>query len=284
MPTPRSALGSVLYDGKIYTVGGWSEDGYSGAVEIYDVASDSWSAGATCPLAAEVRAVLHGDDMIVIGGYDGVQHSEIYSYNIPTAQWSLIGNAPVTVGGSSGLEIVGDYIFVIGDFDNLTRVNRYNITDGTWDEPTAGYMGRRHTSTVVLNDRLYVIAGNSHINGAYQYYRVVQSMDVSQLTTSVSKHKYLPQSMNLEQNYPNPFNPSTRIRTYLDKPGAYQLNILNLKGQMINSYNLPESHVGEYIFKWDGRDLQGNPVPSSEYLYQLVNEDGSVSRKMMLIR
>src|SRR5262245_48647718 len=50
MPTRRSRLGAVFgQDGKLYAIGGSTDVGPTGVVEVYDTALDSWSTAAPMP-------------------------------------------------------------------------------------------------------------------------------------------------------------------------------------------------------------------------------------------
>ena len=79
---PRNASGSVQYNGKIYLIGGY-DGSHSDRVCIYDISSDSWSAGASLPVAMETEAVYYNGKIIVIGGYSSdCVHDELFEYDI----------------------------------------------------------------------------------------------------------------------------------------------------------------------------------------------------------
>jgi hypothetical protein len=90
----------------------------------------------------------------------------------------------------------------------------------------------------------------------------------------------------LNQNYPNPFNPETNISFYLGSSVKdTELNIYNIRGQNIRSFNLDDREPGhEHTIVWNGRNEQGNKVSSGIYFYQLKSDQGSVSRKMLLMK
>jgi len=91
-------------------------------------------------------------------------------------------------------------------------------------------------------------------------------------------------SFDLETNYPNPFNPSTTIAYNLVEPAVVTLRVFNLLGQevktLVNEAQLP----GRWVQEWDGKNTQGNPVPSGVYLYQLKAGLQQETRKMMLMK
>jgi len=89
----------------------------------------------------------------------------------------------------------------------------------------------------------------------------------------------------LTQNYPNPFNPVTKIHYTLENDGFYTLNIYNIKGKLINTLKSEKGQKGkEYSVIWDAKNLFGQKVPSGLYLYQLETVEGSLSKKMLLLK
>ncbi|HUE95253.1 MAG TPA: hypothetical protein VMN39_01250 [Longimicrobiaceae bacterium] len=108
----------------------------------------------------------------------------------------------------------------------------------------------------------------------------------------------------LEQNYPNPVNPETWIPFYLDPSLFAQArsprvtiriyNILNqpvaipeamdhARGRGTRVLSLEYEEPGRKIAYWDGRDLAGTPVPSGVYYMQLVVEDETQTRKLVVL-
>ncbi|PKN78738.1 MAG: hypothetical protein CVU48_07410 [Candidatus Cloacimonetes bacterium HGW-Cloacimonetes-1] len=86
-------------------------------------------------------------------------------------------------------------------------------------------------------------------------------------------------------NFPNPFNPTTTISYSLEHRGAVDIQIYNLKGQLIrtlisNSIVNPGSHT----VVWDGTDDNGRSVASSMYFYKLQSGNRTIMRKMLLLK
>ena len=88
----------------------------------------------------------------------------------------------------------------------------------------------------------------------------------------------------LEQNYPNPFNPSTHIRFYLPQEKFVVLNIYNILGQRIKSFQFGALATGEHEYTWDGTNSLGKPVASGVYLYELNAGNFYQTKKMFLLR
>ncbi|MBI2505488.1 MAG: T9SS type A sorting domain-containing protein [Candidatus Latescibacteria bacterium] len=94
----------------------------------------------------------------------------------------------------------------------------------------------------------------------------------------------LPQQTTLYANYPNPFNPSTALRYELSRGGVVRLGVYNLVGQRVRELVSGRQQAGRYVVEWDGRDEGGRPVGSGVYLCQLQTEEGTLVRKMLLVK
>ncbi len=96
-----------------------------------------------------------------------------------------------------------------------------------------------------------------------------------------------PEDFVLLQNYPNPFNPSTTITFTIPESGQLvtaQLTIFNLLGQKVRTLLSQPLTSGTYQRLWDGRDDNGNVLPTGVYIYRL--EAGSIAKtqRMLLIK
>ena len=85
-------------------------------------------------------------------------------------------------------------------------------------------------------------------------------------------------------NYPNPFNPTTEISFSIPVSGEVALKIFNVKGQLIKEWNMGNKVAGRYSIIWDGKDFQNSSVSSGQYFMQLLNEDNSIMKKMLLLK
>ncbi|MGB7060912.1 MAG: FlgD immunoglobulin-like domain containing protein [Candidatus Zixiibacteriota bacterium] len=63
----------------------------------------------------------------------------------------------------------------------------------------------------------------------------------------------------------------------------YSLNIYNVAGQLVRSYEDMGS-VGLNMITWDSKDNTGVEVASGVYLYKLETQWGSNRKKMLVIR
>ena len=94
----------------------------------------------------------------------------------------------------------------------------------------------------------------------------------------------VPEQMALKQNYPNPFNPMTRIEYHLSKSAEVNLVIYDVTGSEIITLVKDYKSAGHYSINWDGRDSQGNLLPSGVYIYRLITGDFVESKKMVFVQ
>lgn len=94
----------------------------------------------------------------------------------------------------------------------------------------------------------------------------------------------MPQMFMLEQNYPNPFNPETIIEFRAERRDWIEINVYNLKGQLVRTLLQNFYPAGRYQVQWDGRNEQAQPVVSGIYLYEMKAGEHRQVRQMTLLR
>ncbi|MBC8426994.1 hypothetical protein H8E07_23005 [bacterium] len=84
---------------------------------------------------------------------------------------------------------------------------------------------------------------------------------------------------------PNPFNPKTEIRFVLTRDNLTQLNIYNIRGELVRNLVSELLESGEHISYWDGRDLNGQRVSSGTYFARLrLGTEVMQMQKLMLVK
>ncbi len=95
----------------------------------------------------------------------------------------------------------------------------------------------------------------------------------------------LPAVDRLEGCFPNPFNPLTKIRFQLAHKSVADLRIYDLQGRLVRVLVANELlKPGRYESEWNGRDERGAKVATGIYLYRLVTDRFSGSRRMTLMK
>ncbi len=87
----------------------------------------------------------------------------------------------------------------------------------------------------------------------------------------------LPSEFHLAQNFPNPFNPVTRINIELPTLSEWSLDIVNVAGQIIESFQ--GTNIGIVSIDWDARTY-----PSGVYFYRATAGKYTETRKMVLLK
>jgi hypothetical protein len=88
----------------------------------------------------------------------------------------------------------------------------------------------------------------------------------------------------LAQNFPNPFNPVTTISFSIPTNEHTQLSIYNIAGQHVRTLINTPLTGGPHHAAWDGRDDAGRAVASGVYFYRLTTPNGTLVRRLTLLR
>jgi len=88
----------------------------------------------------------------------------------------------------------------------------------------------------------------------------------------------------LFQNYPNPFNPLTVIKYQLEERANVHLEIFNILGQKVRTFERKMQNTGLHQITWDGTNELSEKVGSSIYIYRIQAGSFTETRKMILIR
>ena len=143
-------------------------------------------------------------------------------------------------------------------------------------------------SLTMTSDGGFFIVGSTAFHSGADI-RVIKTDSESNITGVESVHQIPPRKFLLKQNYPNPFNPTTSIQYSILSdlnPPHVALKIYNILGQEVRTLIDEVQEPGMYSVVWDGRNGEGNEVPSGVYLYTLSVNSGqwSESRRMVLLR
>src|SRR5204862_7950914 len=129
-------------NGKIYVAGGFiGGTSVTNALRIYDIATNTWTSGASMPNAgveASAAAIVSGK-FYVMGGDDfnnGVNTN--YIYDIASNTWTtgaVLPDARTNTYGTSyngQIYVYGGVLIVGGAFNTVDNLLRYNPVTNTW--------------------------------------------------------------------------------------------------------------------------------------------------------
>jgi hypothetical protein len=103
-----------------------------------------------------------------------------------------------------------------------------------------------------------------------------------ELATTITT-KLAPSTFALHSAYPNPFNPATNLSFTLPTATPYSLNIYNVAGQLVRTYE-GMGNVGLNVITWNGKDNAGSEVSSGVYFYKLIAGSFTATNKMVMMK
>lgn len=128
---------------------------------------------------------------------------------------------------------------------------------------------------------LYTIKSGAIVDSIYTGQLLLDNLRIhGGATTGIMKPALsAPVDFKLFQNYPNPFNPETTISFRINERTWVKLIIYNVLGQEIATLLEKEIDAGTYKTVWNA-----SGCTSGVYIYSLLTDKYSASKKMQLIR
>jgi hypothetical protein len=158
---------SAVSGGKAYFAGGLTDlkhSGISGAVEIYDSATNQWSTSTLPDPGIVGAAVAVGGKVLFSGGHiaplpeDGDADNFVDIYDTGTSQWST-ARLSGSIGAIVAATIDNTVIFAGADGQNESVVDMYDAGTGKWS--TAPLSVARSPEAVVSVGKYVLLAGAS---------------------------------------------------------------------------------------------------------------------------
>jgi plastocyanin len=156
-----------------------------------------------------------------------------------------------------------------------------NSSAKSWDGSVAG-----------IGQSFEIVFTGADGNGPFPYhcfyhgtlYNMKDTIFMTSAGVEIQGGTGLPEDFSLDQNYPNPFNPSTTIRFTLPRPADVQFTVINELGETVARNPLGRLGAGNFSVTWDGRNAEGQVLPSGVYFYRIQAGDYSETRKMVLLK
>lgn len=173
-PTSRTEAAVAILDQKIYIIGGFSPQGVTDLVEIFDLATGEWYEGAPLPEPRHHAAIAVTDDtLFIIGGFTSGfwnPSSDVFAYNPDLNQWSQKSSMP-TPRGALAAGIVDGKLFAIGGANkkNFRLINTnanemYDPESDQWTSLAPLPTPRDHLTVSSFNGKIYAIGGRINVN------------------------------------------------------------------------------------------------------------------------
>ena len=162
MPTERAGANLTTVNGKIYVIGGKSNNVFMSTVEMYDPAACCWTTKSSMSTARSTMGVCEVNGKIyAIGGSPNLRNVE--EYDPATDTWA--SKKPMPTGRSNvSCCVLNGIIYVIGGLDNPTFetysiVEAYDPSTNTWVTKAPMSDARCAFTSSVVNGKIYVLGG-----------------------------------------------------------------------------------------------------------------------------
>lgn len=243
-----------------------------------------------------------------LGGYA----PSFYSLSGPTVRWKDATAVPVSGNAVSGINIfvlplpdsVSGYVSINGSVKNSSshagiggaivyaadgngNVLGYGVTDKTGSYTISGLAPDSYN---LFADAVGYTSSGSYSSSPSYDASGNPVASTTNLTASpespmvVNQKSIEPTSYSLEQNYPNPFNPTTEIAFNLAQTERVNISIFNILGQRVATVLDGEMGAGAHVVTWNGRNQNGEVLPSGVYFYRLSTGNFSAVKKMLLLK
>jgi hypothetical protein len=200
------------------------------------------------------------------------------------------------IGPFTTENIITSYSPVSGDFDMITLDEHF-----VWDGERNILVDTAFSPVPTVNSsgQMRIISESS----GYRFIWHVSEDMTETATTTVLPYKpqiriYHGQSVadydqivekqtniSVSQNFPNPFNPNTNFTLVVHNPlSVVNISIYNTRGQHIRTLVEKPFERGEYSIFWDGTNNFGDTVCSGIYLFRVVSDGESITKKMVMLK
>ena len=178
-PLARGGATAQAIDGRLYVAGGAPNEGepsYS-ELDVYDIASNSWTKAASMPTAREhVASCAIDGKLIVVGGWKDQGRSAqgaVESYDPKTDRWIALAPLPTRRGGLAAVTI-GSTCHVVGGEDwalplpgTFGNHETFDVTTGAWTSDVPMPTARHGLGLAWLGGTLYAIGGGPSQGNSY---------------------------------------------------------------------------------------------------------------------
>ena len=138
-----------------------------------------------------------------------------------------------------------------------------------------------------FNDGIYIVINGEAFDLHQESYIKLSTITYEFAIVVGNVDAYLnpiPDEFGLGAAYPNPFNPTTNLNLAMNEDGFVNMSVYNIRGQIVEVLVERNMRAGYHNITWYGKNNMGIQVPSGMYLYKLVSENQTITRKMVLMK
>lgn len=173
-PIKRTESSAALVDDQIYVLGGFTPNGVSNKVDVWNLESATWSRIVPLPrgLNHTTASVVNGK-LYVIGGFGSAtwRPSNVnYEYDPQTHRWTTKTPMP-TARGAHAAGVIDGKIHLVGGAHrklfNLVNTSVHEVYDpktDSWETLAPMPTARDHLAVSVIGEKLHAIGGRVDVN------------------------------------------------------------------------------------------------------------------------
>ncbi|QNR23402.1 malectin domain-containing carbohydrate-binding protein [Croceimicrobium hydrocarbonivorans] len=176
----RGSAGVVVYQDKIYVLGGIQQGHISGWVpwfDAYDPHTNTWSTLADAPrerdhfhaLVANGKLYAAGGRKTGFSGTFGATIPEVDVYDFASSTWSTLPNNLPNPQAGASVALIGNELILIGGENSSSQASNLsqalNLSDASWRYLDTLNVGRHGTQAIVNQQAIYLASGSPNQGG-----------------------------------------------------------------------------------------------------------------------
>ena len=174
IPSERTEVAVTLLDKKIYVVGGFTQNGITDRVEVWDAENENWYQTPSLPIPLHHTTVsaVNGK-LYVIGGFTSnlwIPVNTNYEYDPLKNKWAVKASMP-TERGALAATVIDGKIYIVGgankiknSLTNTPALEVYDPKNDTWKKLAPLPTPRDHMAASSLNGKIYAIGGRIDVD------------------------------------------------------------------------------------------------------------------------
>ena len=164
LPTARYDLAVASYESQIYAIGGDTQEGVTGVVEVFDPRTNDWNQKTAKPLpVSQVGAAVIGGLVYVPGGRTetGSPADVMEVYDPRRDAWEQRAPLPLPLSAYALVAFEGQ-LYIFGGWDGVAYVNtvyRYDPASDRWTALSPMPTARGFAGASAAGGKIYVLGG-----------------------------------------------------------------------------------------------------------------------------
>lgn len=139
--------------------------------------------------------------------------------------------------------------------------------------------GSSTTYDIPVGDSWYAFMDNSHRHG--NAVKLSGTLIYERFGTGVQNLVQTPGAFEILTRYPNPFKSGITFGLNLRQEATLKVEVFNIKGQLVKSWNTPKQAPGLTDIYWDGYNQAGAGTGSGIYFIKISGGGISLARKVL---